>query len=135
MLIKISLYRGDSTGAFALGRRHTGGDLTIDLPAGTDACDISTFTIWCEAFSAFFTRLEVPATLFVSALTVVVVCSQWGGGGGAQPDWACSFTTGLRGSQVVTSNLPSNYAMLACSACLPLFLPSCHLLCSNFAHI
>ena len=84
VLIKISLYRGDSTGALAVGRRHTGGDLTIDLPAGTDACDISTFTIWCEDFSVFFTRLEVPATLFVSALTINVVCvCVWGGGGGA----------------------------------------------------
>ena len=82
VLIKISLYRGDSTGAFAFGRRHTGGDLTIDLPAGTDACDISTFTIWCEDVSVFFSTLEVPAALFVSALTVVVGGRGRGQGGG-----------------------------------------------------
>ena len=29
-------------------------------------------------------------------------------------------------------NIPSNYAMLVCSACLLLFLPNCHRLCSNY---
>ena len=38
----------------------------VTLPDGVDACDIGTITIWCEPFTAFFSRLEVPTSLFVS---------------------------------------------------------------------
>ena len=38
----------------------------VTLPDGVDACDIGTITIWCEPFTAFFSRLEVPRSLFVS---------------------------------------------------------------------
>ena len=31
--------------------------------------------------------------------------------------------------------IPSIYAMFVCSACLLLFLPNCHRLCSNYAHL
>ena len=55
-------------GAFIVGRSFSGEDLTIDLPSGTDVCDISTFTIWCEEASVFFSRLEVPRSTFVSAV-------------------------------------------------------------------
>ena len=67
VFIELSLYRGDSTGAFTEGTRYSNQDLIIDLPAGTDICDIATFTIWCEQASVFFSRLEVPRSIFVSA--------------------------------------------------------------------
>ena len=38
----------------------------VTLPDGVDACDIGTITIWCEPFTAFFSRLEVPRNVFVS---------------------------------------------------------------------
>jgi hypothetical protein len=38
----------------------------VILPDGVDACDIGTITIWCEPFTAFFSRLEVPRSVFVS---------------------------------------------------------------------
>ena len=66
-----SIYSGDSTGALTRGTRYTGQDLTFDLPAGADVCDISTFTIWCEDFDVFFTELLIPTSTFVS-LNVVV---------------------------------------------------------------
>jgi hypothetical protein len=59
--------RRDPEGAFALDTAYNGqSDFIINLPAGTDACDISTFTIWCEDFDAFFTRLEIFHTTLVS---------------------------------------------------------------------
>ena len=48
----------------------------VILPDGVDACDIGTITIWCEPFTAFFSRLEVPRSLFVSDYR------KTGGGGG-----------------------------------------------------
>ena len=66
----LPLSAGESTGgdigAFRQGRRYSGEDLTVDLPSGTDVCDISTLTIWCEDFDAFFTRITIPAATFVS---------------------------------------------------------------------
>ena len=59
-------FSGDSTGAFMTGRRYVGEDLTFDLPAGMDVCEVSTFTIWSEAFRVIFTRLLIPASTFVS---------------------------------------------------------------------
>ena len=38
----------------------------VTLPDGVDACDIGTITIWCEPFSAIFSRLAVPRDVFVS---------------------------------------------------------------------
>ena len=59
--------RGGSGGR--LNRRYSNEDLTFDLPSGTDMCDIATFTVWCEAASAFFTRIEIPRSTFVSSLS------------------------------------------------------------------
>ena len=57
---------GDAEGAFVLGNAYTGQDFTFNLPVGTDVCDISTITIWCEDFDVFFTRLDIPRSTFVS---------------------------------------------------------------------
>ena len=38
----------------------------VTLPDDIDACDIGTITVWCEPFTAIFTRLEVPRSTFVS---------------------------------------------------------------------
>ncbi len=59
-------YRNSGDGRFVLGRRYSSEDLTFDLPSGTDLCDVATFTIWCQAASAFFTRVDIPSSLFVS---------------------------------------------------------------------
>ena len=40
----------------------------MTLPEGTDACDIGTITVWCQPFTAIFTRLAVPTSTFVSLL-------------------------------------------------------------------
>ena len=40
----------------------------VTLPDGVDACDIGTITIWCEPFTAIFSRLEVPRNVFVSII-------------------------------------------------------------------
>ena len=66
MLSVYTCSTGDVEGAFQQGRAYSGEDVTIDLPSGTDVCDISTLTIWCEDFDAFFTRIEIPTSLFVS---------------------------------------------------------------------
>ena len=47
-------------------------DLTVDLPAGTDVCDIATLTIWSEPFRVFFSRIDVPASLFVSYIRMTL---------------------------------------------------------------
>ena len=47
--------------------RVTGATLEFSLP--TDkfyACDITVFTIWCRQVTQFFTRIDIPADLFVS---------------------------------------------------------------------
>lgn len=41
-------------------------DVTATLPDGVDACDIGTFTIWCQPFTAIFTRIIIPTDIFVS---------------------------------------------------------------------
>ena len=38
----------------------------VTLPDGVDACDIGTITIWCQPFTAIFSELEVPTSVFVS---------------------------------------------------------------------
>ena len=48
-------------------RRFTNEDFMVTLPAGVDACDIGTITIWCQPFCAIFTRLAIPSSTFVSA--------------------------------------------------------------------
>ena len=53
-------------GAFRQFQRFTNEDIMVTLPDGVDACDIGTITIWCEPFTAFFSRLEVPRSVFVS---------------------------------------------------------------------
>ena len=35
------------------------------MPSGTTVRDIGTFTIWCERFTAIFTRLEFPANIVI----------------------------------------------------------------------
>ena len=47
---------------------YNGVDITVTLPDGVDACDIGTFTVWCEPFQAIFTRIEIPTSIFVSRL-------------------------------------------------------------------
>ncbi len=59
---------GNSNGAFKLGVRYSNQDLTVDLPAGTNVCDIGTFTVWCEQAAVFFSVLKVNPDVFVSAL-------------------------------------------------------------------
>ncbi len=59
-------YRNSGDGRFVFGRRYSSEDLTFDLPSGTDLCDVATFTIWCQAASVFFTRVDIPSSLFVS---------------------------------------------------------------------
>jgi hypothetical protein len=46
-------------------RRFTNEDIMVTLPDGVDACDIGTITIWCQPFSAIFTRLAIPRSTFV----------------------------------------------------------------------
>ncbi len=58
--------RGDTRGAFRLGRRFNNEVITFSMPSNTDVCDIGTFTIWCELARSHFTRLVFPRTLFVS---------------------------------------------------------------------
>ena len=53
-------------GALRRGSRYTDEDILVTLPDGADACDIGTITVWCEPFTAIFTRLEVPRDVFVS---------------------------------------------------------------------
>ena len=38
----------------------------VTLPDGVDACDIGTITVWCQPFTAIFTRLAIPRDVFVS---------------------------------------------------------------------
>ena len=57
---------------FAPGRPYVNENVAVTLPAGTDVCDIGTFTIWCRRFNAIFTQLELsPAELFVRILNVL----------------------------------------------------------------
>ena len=56
-------------GNFASGRPYVNENVAVTLPAGTDVCDIGTFTIWCRPFKAIFTQLEFsPTDLFVRIL-------------------------------------------------------------------
>ena len=66
----ISSSRGSTgryPGAFQ-GRSFNNEDIMVTLPAGVDACDIGTITIWCQPFRAIFTRLAIPRNTFVSCL-------------------------------------------------------------------
>ena len=44
----------------------------VTLPAGTDACDIGTITVWCQPFRAIFTRLAIPRSTFVRKIVNAV---------------------------------------------------------------
>ncbi len=45
---------------------YTDVNITVTLPDGVTACDIGTFTVWCELFAAIFTRVLIPRDIFVS---------------------------------------------------------------------
>ena len=59
-----------SNGRFVSGRSYSNEQLTVSLDsctecrAGLTIRDLGTFTIWCRRFTAFFTRLDIPADLF-----------------------------------------------------------------------
>ena len=59
-------------------RRFRSENITLSLSANTNAhlkvSDIGTFTVWCQPFAVFFTRLDLPIN--VSIPTGVSVCSQ-----------------------------------------------------------
>ncbi len=58
-------------GSFVLGRRYTREQLVIDLPEGTDACDIGVLTIWCRPFRAFFTSVTLNHDILFVSLIVM----------------------------------------------------------------
>ena len=66
LLIGHTYSGGDSRGAFKRGTQIADQDLTVDLPAGMDVCDIGTFTVWCETARVFFSTLVVSRDVFVS---------------------------------------------------------------------
>lgn len=51
---------------FQLGVPFTNAPFRFNLSEGVYACHIGTFTIWCRAARQFFTRIEIPSTIFVS---------------------------------------------------------------------
>ncbi|XP_064398542.1 protein Skeletor, isoforms B/C-like isoform X1 [Halichondria panicea] len=46
-------------GSFVRGRRYSREQLVIDLPEGTDACDIGELTIWCRPFGTYFSSITL----------------------------------------------------------------------------
>ena len=58
---------------FAFGRRYSGETLIAHITDGSSITDYGTFTIWCQAASVFFTRINIPTNLF----SQVCVCSVW----------------------------------------------------------
>lgn len=60
------MHRG---GRFPTGRAVTGQTLQFSLPTGVFACDISVFTIWCQAARQHFTAINIPSSTFVSEIT------------------------------------------------------------------
>ena len=68
--VSVSLSLSCSDGSFVLGRSYSNEQLTVSLDsctecrAGLTIRDLQSFTIWCRAFSVFFTRLDIPADLF-----------------------------------------------------------------------
>ena len=76
-------YRTSGTYPGAFQRRSFNNeDITVTLPDGVDACDIGTITIWCQPFSAIFTRLAIPRSTFVSILIQDI---------GEHPDYCLCF--------------------------------------------
>ena len=69
-----SLSACSSDGRFALGRAYNGEILDIPLPDGMDACDIGTFTIWCQPASIYFNSVTLPRTVFVSVCILISTC-------------------------------------------------------------
>ncbi len=58
---------GREDGGFKIGRSYFNEDFLVPLPEGVDACDIGTFTIWCEPFTVFFAVFSFPTErIFVS---------------------------------------------------------------------
>ena len=64
--LKYSSDISGSDGEFRRGRSFNREDLVYSLPGNVTACDIGTLTMWCRTFRAFFTRIEIPRSLFVS---------------------------------------------------------------------
>ena len=62
----------------------------VTLPDGVDACDIGTITVWCEPFTAIFSRLEVSRSVFVSIEGWGPRGGGGGGGGTKSLQRACS---------------------------------------------
>ena len=54
-------------------QRYTGSDITVSLRnqqggnTGLTVDDISTFTIWCQRFTVFFSRIKIPQGLMLES--------------------------------------------------------------------
>jgi len=71
----------DTQEKFQLGVSFTNVPFRFNLPEGVYACHIGTFTIWCRAARQFFTRIEIPSTIFTNSSveaqsrTDVILCA------------------------------------------------------------
>ena len=45
-------------------------DVVVELPTGTDVCDIGILTLWCRTAEAIFTQLPISLSLFVSNVSL-----------------------------------------------------------------
>ncbi|XP_064398937.1 neurogenic locus notch homolog protein 3-like [Halichondria panicea] len=70
---------GREDGGFKIGRSYFNEDFLVPLPEGVDACDIGTFTIWCEPFTVFFAVFSFPTErIFVQGTDECIIQSGLG---------------------------------------------------------
>ena len=82
------------------------------MPSGTTVRDIGTFTIWCERFTAIFTRLEFPAN--------IVIPDGGGGGGGGddKPKNCVPLSNQLQLSWTINTTVSKPMATFTLCGCL-----------------